>query len=142
MADSKKKVTKKNRFEDIIALLNGENVPTLEDGTPRTSVEDAVDALNHEIELLSKKNASDSKKQTEANTTREARKELIMEYMRGRDSNEGMQCTAIGNAIPELVAEGFGTSMFSSLCNSLVADGKLTRTVSKGGKVLFALPTD
>lgn len=49
------KVTKAQRFSDIIALMNGE--PTKFDTTPAI----AVDVLNHEIELLARKNTSDKK---------------------------------------------------------------------------------
>lgn len=49
------KVTKAQRFSDIIALLNGE--PVKFDTTPAIGVQ----ALEHEIELLARKNTSDKK---------------------------------------------------------------------------------
>lgn len=49
------KVTKAQRFSDIIAMMNGE--PTKFDTTPAI----AVEVLNHEIELLARKNTSDKK---------------------------------------------------------------------------------
>lgn len=134
------KVTKVMHYADTIALLRGEAVPTNEDGTPRTSVEDAIAFLTHEAELVAKKNAAGDKKQSENALKNEQYKALIMDYMLSREDKSGMSCTAIGNSIPALVAEGFGTSKFSTLCNGLVMEGKLTRTVGKGGKVLFSLP--
>lgn len=141
MSDTKK-ITKAMRYADTIALLTGGEIPTAEDGTPRTSVEDAVAFLTREAKLVAKKNAAGDKKQAENAAKNEQYKALILAYMRSREDKSGMTCTAIGNCVPELVAEGFGTSKFSSLCHSLVADGKLSRTVGKNGKVLFSLPED
>lgn len=141
MSDTKK-ITKAMRYADTIALLTDGEIPTNENGDPRTSVEDAVAFLTHEAEMVAKKNAAGDKKQAENALKNEQYKALIMDYMRSREDKSGMSCTAIGNSIPALVAEGFSTSKFSSLCHGLVADGKLTRTVGKNGKVLFSLPED
>lgn len=142
MSESKqKKITKAQRFADTIVLLTGEgDIPALEDGAPRTTIKDAVAALLHEIDLLSKKNEKkDSGKLTEGQKKNIEYMALIMDFMASReDTTEGMTCTAIGQSIPELVAEGFGTSKFSSLCNALVAEGKLTKKSVKG-KTLFFL---
>lgn len=140
MSENKNKVTKVKRYADIVAILRGEPVAANDDGTPRTTIEDAIAFLTHESELVTKKNAAGDKKQSENALKNEQYKALIMDYMLSREDRSGMTCTAIGNSIAELVAEGFGTSKFSSLCNGLVTDGKLSRKVGKGGKVLFSLP--
>lgn len=51
------KFTKRNRFEDIKAILNGDTVE-------RTSIEDAIAFIDYELELLDRKNATRSSKPT------------------------------------------------------------------------------
>ena len=122
------RVTKAQRFEDILAMLNGESVKY------GTTVKDAEAFINREMELLSKKNATVSKKQAESRAKDAALKELIVDYLATVDS--GMTCSDIGKSIAEL--SDFSTSKLSSLCNGLVADGRLVKTSVKG-KSIFSL---
>lgn len=143
MSEKAKKVTKAQRFADILVMVTGEGeIPVSEDGQPRTMVNDVITFINHEIELLNKKNTSGDKKQTQTQVDNEKYKALIIDFLATRNSPEGMACTAIGQSIPELAdpAKGFGTSKYSSLCTALVAEGRLVRTVGKGGKALFNIP--
>lgn len=132
------KITKAMRFADILAMINGDEVPML-NGVPRTSKEDALEFIAHEVELLSRKNTKPdgSKKPTENQLANEKYKALILDFMADR---EPMTCTAIGQSIPELAdpAKGFGTSKYTSLCTALVNEGKLRRQVVKG-KALFSI---
>ena len=52
------RVTKTQRFADIIAMLNGESVKF------GTSTADAIAFCEHEVELLAKKNASVDKRKS------------------------------------------------------------------------------
>lgn len=129
------RITKAMRFEDIKVLLTGEG--EVKHGT---TAEIAVDFINNELSLLAKKNVSKdgSKKQTAVQKQNEKYKAQIMEFLATREDDSGMTCTAIGSSIPDLVEAGYGTSKFSSLCNALVDEGKLTKSTVKG-KVLFSL---
>lgn len=123
------RITKVQRFNDIIAMLNGEAVKY---GTD-TAV--AVDFINHEIDLLQKKNASVDKRKAAEDEQNARYKSMIVDFLAGVDGN-GMTCTNIGKSIAEL--SDFNTSKMSSLCNGLVKDGVLTKSTDKG-KTLFKL---
>ena len=123
------RVTKAQRFADIIAMLNGEDVKF------GTSVADATAFCEHEVELLSKKNSSVDKRKAEENAKNDGYKSLIVDFLASVEG-DGMTCTEIGKAIPDLAE--FNTSKMSSLCNSLVKDGTLTKASVKG-KTLFRL---
>lgn len=128
--DNQKRITKAMRFADIKAMVNGGAV------LYGTTTDEAVAFIDHEIELLSRKNASGEKKPTATQIQNEKYKAEIMDFLYSRDSREGMTCTAIGKSIPSL--SEFGTSKYASLCNALVTEGKLTKATVKGS-VLFYL---
>lgn len=134
------KITKAMRFADIRAMINGDEVPML-NGVPRTSTDDALEFIDHEVELLSRKNTSKDGKQTEAQKKRTEYKAMIMDFMNAQPADYAATCTVIGNSIPELV-KALGaqatTSMYSSLCNSLVADLLLVKKSVKN-QSLFSL---
>lgn len=81
--------------------------------------------------------------QASVQKTNDEYKAAILEFMQSRKNpdgtpdHSGMTCTAIGKSIPML--SGCDRSKMSSLCNGLVADGKLVRNVIGGGKILFTL---
>lgn len=136
MSEKAKKITKAQRFADIRAMITGEG--QVKYGTTPTI---AAEFIDHEVELLSRKNTTKDgeKKQTETQKQNEKYKALIVDFLSARrDGGDatGMTCTAIGKAIPDFAE--FSTSKMSSLCTALYKDGALTRTESKG-KVLFAL---
>ena len=117
--NSKNKITKSQRFADIIHILRNEKV---EHGT---TLEEGVAVIAHEIELLSNKNGSMSKKkqaQAEADAGYMAD---ILDYLATIDNDDGMTCTDIGREVSSCV--DFSTSKMSSLCNKLVEEGKLTK---------------
>ena len=125
------RVTKAQRYSDIIALLNGEGVKF------GTTIADAVDFCNHEVELIAKKNTTASMRKNSENAKNDAYKELIAKFM-ATVSGDGMTCTEIGKSIAELA--DFNTSKMSALCNAMTKDddGRLIKTVVKG-KSLFKL---
>lgn len=125
------RITKAMRFEDIKALLNGQPV------TYGTSIEDAVDFIDHEVNLLAKKNSGETKKQTKTQQENEGYKALILEFLATLpDDKAGVTCTEIIKGVTEF--EGFSTQKISPLVRQLMAADKVTKTEVKG-KALFRL---
>lgn len=125
------RITKAMRFEDIKALLNGQPV------TYGTSIEDAVDFIDHEMNLLAKKNSGENKKQTKTQQENEGYKALILEFLATLpDDKDGVTCTEIIKGVTEF--EGFSTQKISLLVRQLMAANKVTKTEAKG-KALFRL---
>lgn len=124
------RVTKANRYADIKVLLTGEGEVKF-----GTTIEDAVAFIDHEVNLLAKKNANGDKKQTEAQKKNDGYMAEIVDFLAGIEG-DGMTCTDIGKAIPSLAA--FNTSKMSSLCNALVKRGDVVKATVKG-KTLFKL---
>lgn len=122
------KVTKAQRFADIKALLSGD-VPTY-----GTSTVEAVEFVNREIELLSRKNANRSSKDTAEKRANEAYKALILEYLRSIDS-EGVSCSTVNKTIPELTMES--NQKISALMRQLCEEGTVVKNVVRG-KALFS----
>lgn len=121
------RITKAMRFEDIKALLNGEEV------TYGTSIEDAVNFIDHEVNLLSRKNSGEAKKPTKAQEENEGYKALILEFLVGSD---GVTCTDILKGIPAF--SDFSNQKISALMRQLRLAGKVTVEEVKG-KSLFRL---
>lgn len=121
------RITKAMRFEDIKALLNGQPV------TYGTSIEDAVDFIDHEVNLLAKKNSGENKKPTKAQEENEGYKALILEFL--TDKN-GVTCTDILKGVP--VLSEFSNQKISALMRQLRLAGKVTVDEVKG-KSLFRL---
>lgn len=121
------RITKAMRFEDIKALLNGQPV------TYGTSIKDAVDFINHEVELLAKKNSGENKKPTKAQEENEGYKALILEFLADKD---GVTCTDVLKGVPALAE--FSNQKISALMRQLMAAGKVAKTEVKG-KSLFRL---
>lgn len=121
------RITKAMRFEDIKALLNGQPV------TYGTSIEDAVDFIDHEMNLLAKKNSGEAKKPTKAQEENEGYKALILEFL--TDKN-GVTCTDILKGVPAL--SEFSNQKISALMRQLRLAGKVTVDEVKG-KSLFRL---
>lgn len=131
MSEKVIRITKSQRFEDIIALLTGEAV------THGTTVDEAVRVLEHERELLAKKNGSDSKKMTAEQVKNEGYKETILEYLGGLDEDsQGKTCTEILKAIPDFA--DFSNQKIAALMRQLKIAGRV-KTVEVKGKTLFSL---
>lgn len=126
MSEKAKKITKTQRNLDAIALLSDEKPPY------GSTVEDIIAYLNHENELLARKNNSDSKKQTKVQKENEEHKKNIMAFL--STQTEGVTATQV------FMACGLSSSQKATpLLRALCAEGKICKTVEKG-KALFALP--
>lgn len=125
------RITKAMRFEDIKALLNGN---TAQYGT---TLEDAISFIDHEVELLARKNSSGDKKQTATQKENEGYKELIIEFLAGLpDDSKGVTCTEIMKSIPAF--KDFNNQKISALVRQLkLADRVVGEEVK--GKSLFRL---
>lgn len=132
MSEKKVRITKAQRFEDIKALLNGDPV------TYGTTPEIAVTVIDHELELLAKKNSgSGDKKLTQTQQENEALKEQIMEFLAGLpEDTDGVTCTDIFKSVPSLAA--FSTQKAAALVRMLKLDGRVT-CQEKKGKSLFKM---
>lgn len=124
---NKTRITKAMRFEDIKAMLNGQPV------TYGTTTKDAVDFIEHEVALLTKKNSGENKTQRE----NEGYKAFILEFLATlSDTSAGVTCTEIIKGVAEF--EGFSTQKISPLVRQLMAANKVIKTEVKG-KALFRL---
>lgn len=128
-----KRVTKSQRFEDIIAYLEAEDIDVPING--RTSIEDAVATLRNEIALLAKKNSAVDKRKLERQAKDNIYKGAIVAYLAGKSKEQGVQCTKLATLIDECV--GLSTSKMSNLCNALVAEGRIFKDTVKGATVFF-----
>jgi hypothetical protein len=98
--EKKNRVTKSQRLSDIKALLLGEEVSF------GTTLNDALTTIDHELELLAKKNSGSSngeKKLTATQVENENFKNLILDFLGSLDEeSDGATCTEILQGIPEL----------------------------------------
>lgn len=116
------KVTKKDNFNALRALaLAAENA-------------DLVAFIDHELELLAKKSANRSTKPTARQAENTEIKTKIVSVM---ETGKAYRCAEIKAMIPAL-AEGEGTQRTARLCNDLVSEGQLVKTIDKK-VVYFAL---
>ena len=116
------KVTKKDNFKAIISVL-------------KAAGEDAlVEVMNHEIELLDKKSANRANKPTaRQNENAEIKAAIVAALEKGKV----YRCSEIQALIPAL-SEATGTQRTARLCNDLVDEGLLVKSVDKR-VVYFAL---
>lgn len=108
------KVTKRERFAQLLALPEVANN------------QDLVDFINHEVELLTRKNASGEKKLTANQLENENLKEIIVNSL---SAEAGLTITEMIKTIPELAE--FTNQKISALTTALVKDGKIERRVEK-----------
>ena len=126
MENTVKRITKAQKFEDVIALISGEP-------TKFINTEDAVAFIRNEMALLAKKNTSDRK----PTATQEANvkyKNLIMEFLSMQDS--GKTCTEIAKGVDEL--SEFNNQKIAALMRQLVESGKVSKATVKG-KSIFSM---
>lgn len=123
----KVRVTKSQRFEDICNLLNGQPVKY------GTTIADAVDVLNHERDLLAKKNASVDKRKLAESAKNEQYKTAIVEFLDGKA--DGVTCADIIRNVPS--CNGFSTSKVASLFKALKTEGVVDRREVKGQARFF-----
>ena len=116
------KITKRDNFTSIIAVLKD------------AGKDDLVAVMEHEIELLDKKSANRSTKPTVRQAENAEIKSAIVASL---ESGKAYRCAEIKAMIPAL-AEGEGTQRTARLCNDLVSEGLLLKSVDKK-VVYFAL---
>lgn len=127
MENTVKRITKAQKFEDVIALLNG---------NPATFIDKdgAVEFIRNEMALLAKKNASDSRKPTATQEANEKYKALILEFLSRQEA--GKTCTEIAKSVPELV--DFNNQKIAALMRQLYDANKVCKATVKG-KSLFTV---
>lgn len=124
-----KKVTKANRFNDIKAMLSGDEV------VYGTTVMEAIAFLDREMELLAAKNASksNSKKAQAAKQQNQVYLGYIMDELGKLDPDEpGLTCNELLRAIPALYNEGYSTQKVASLLREPKEEGKVVCNKVKG----------
>lgn len=128
------RITKAQRFEDIRAMLNGEDVVN------GSTVADLLEFVDKEMGLLAKKNAAKSDKMTEAQKANDEYRSLILDFLAGQ--SEGVTCTEIAKGVPAL--SEFNNQKISALMRSMTYDaeknpsGQVDKAIVKG-KSLFTL---
>ena len=116
------KVTKKDNFTALRAIVAEMNRA------------DLVEFIDHELELLAKKAENRSTKPT----VRQAENaEIKAQIVASMESGRVYRCTEVKSLISAL-AQGEGTQRTARLCNDLVAEGLLVKTIDKK-VVYFAL---
>lgn len=127
MENTVKRITKAQKFEDIIALLNGNPAQFIDkDG--------AVEFIKNEMALLAKKNAADSRKPTATQEANEKYKALILEFLALQES--GKTCTEIAKGVPDL--SEFNNQKIAALMRQLVESTLVNKATVKG-KSVFTL---
>lgn len=124
------KVTKTMRYEDIIALLRGEDVKA------GTDIETACSFLENEVALLKKKNSTVSKAKKEQAKIDEADMERIVSFL--ADGNE-YTCTAIQHGVAYFMENEYSCSKISSLLTKLVNGGRVSKKKGKNNASLFTI---
>ena len=114
-----KKLTKKDHFTALLALAEVQENQAL------------VDFINHELELLSKKNTAD-RKPTAAQKENEGIKAIILAAL----TNEPTSITDLQKKDASLA--NISNQKISALLRQLIIDNKVVRTEDKK-KALFAL---
>lgn len=127
--NTEKKITKSMRFEDIKALLTG-NVP--QNGT---TVDVALAVIDHELEILSKKNSKKSEGNSENQEKDEVLKLAIYDFLMQKEN--GATCTEIMKTVPEF--SDSSNQKVAKLVNAMLADGKVNRNKGKGGAILYSI---
>ena len=119
-----KKITKREKFSAVLSMLNSiDPTTTVAEGI---TAEELVDFVNHELELLAKKNSAE-KKPTEKQTENNGIKDIILEVL---TENGGlMTITDIQKSTAELAE--LSNQRISALVRQLVADNAVERIEDK-----------
>ena len=115
-----KKITKRERFESLLTLSQVQADPGM------------VEFINHELELLAKKNSSE-KKPTAQQVANEAIKQAIVD---GMERDHYYTITDIQKNVNECAE--LSNQRVSALVRQMVADGLVARTEDKR-KAYFSL---
>lgn len=116
------KITKRDNFTSIIAVLKD------------AGRGDLVAVMEHEIELLDKKSANRSTKPTVRQAENAEIKSAIVASL---EKGKLYRCSEI-QAMNETLASATGTQRTARLCNDLVSEGLLVKSIDKK-VVYFAL---
>ena len=119
-----KKITKREKFSAVLSMLNSiDPTTTVAEGI---TAEELVDFVNHELELLAKKNSAE-KKPTEKQTENNGIKETILDVL---TENGGlMTITDIQKSTAELAE--LSNQRISALVRQLVTDNAVERIEDK-----------
>ena len=112
-----KKVTKRDRYAEIRAILetNGK--------------EELVKFVDHELELLAKKNSSD-RKPTATQKANEELKALVLSLMEDNRLYTINEMLKVFD-LPEIDGNPVSNQKLSALVNRMVDEGKVTKTIDK-----------
>ena len=124
MENTVKRITKAQKYEDVIAMLTGNPAQYID-------TDGAVEFLKGEIALLARKNSSDNKKPTATQEANAKYKALILEFLAIQDS--GKTCTEIAKGVPAL--GDFNNQKVAALMRQLVEAGKANKATVKGKSV-------
>lgn len=110
---SEKKITKAQRFGDIIRIMRGESV---EHGT---TIDEAVAVMEHELSLLAKKNTGTRKKSAK-DVENERLQALIVEYLQTQTA--GITASAIKAGVPDLNGDAVSLNKVVGLLRGITRD--------------------
>ena len=123
-----KRITKAQRFQDIISLLSGS------EAAYGSTIADAIAFCEAEQTLLAKKNTGE-KKPTAKQKENEVFKADVLEYL--RNTPDGSTCTNILKGVPSL--EGFGTQKVVPMLRDLIAENAVRKEVVHGVSKFYAV---
>ena len=118
---TEKKITKREKFEMLMTIAEVQANPILSE------------FIEHEIELLAKKNSAE-KKPTEKQTENAGIKEIIIEVL--TDEEKGMTISAMQKKCADLAE--YSNQKISALVRQMILDGIVEKTEEKG-KAYFRL---
>ena len=110
-----KKITKRDRYNELLGI------PAVAEN------EGLVEFINHEIELLDKKNTAE-RKPTAKQVANEGYKQNILNWM---EPDRLYLAAEIAKGVPEIVADGVTAGTVTALLTQLYKAGSLTRTEDK-----------
>ena len=118
---TEKKITKREKFEMLMTIAEVQANPILSE------------FIEHEIELLAKKNSAE-KKPTEKQTENAGIKDIIVEVL--TDEEKGMTISAMQKKCADLAE--YSNQKISALVRQMILDGIVEKTEEKG-KAYFRL---
>ncbi len=109
------KLTKKDYFNEVIAILNGEDVNNIEKSA-------LVDFMNKELETYTKKLANRKSKPDKRTMENQTKRNVLYEMI--CDSTEPVSINALNEAFPDYTHQRIG-----SLISPLIKDNKVARVI-------------
>ena len=115
---TEKKITKRDRFNRLFTIVQEGAYP---------DADDLMTFIEHEIELLDKKNTAE-RKPTAKQVANEGYKQNILDWM---EPDHLYLAAEIVKGVPEIVADGVTAGTVTALLTQLYKAGSLTRTEDK-----------